>query len=132
MKKIIIVLLTILLMLATRYIHAETISNINIDITVQGQGSIAVVFEAGGKMSKDTRQTIASKVSDVAISVTYSPADIGRSKRPTEVTVDMHINDLHGIIMQMDKAKPVVLVGLCDGGLLITALAQQYPALVKV
>jgi pimeloyl-ACP methyl ester carboxylesterase len=132
MKKIIIVLLTILLMWATRHSNSETINDINLDITVQGQGSTVVVFEAGFGMSKDTWEPIAGEVSRFATTVTYSRAGIGQSQSHAEdATINMHVNDLHDIIKNVAKGKPVVLVGHSYGGMLSTVFAQRYPVLVK-
>lgn len=132
MKKLIIVLLTILLMWATQYSHAETINDINLDITVLGQSSTVVVFEAGFGMSKATWEPIASEVSQFATTVIYSRAGIGQSQSHAEAaTINMHINDLHRIIESVAKGKAVVLVGHSYGGMLSTEFAQRYPALVK-
>jgi pimeloyl-ACP methyl ester carboxylesterase len=132
MKKIIIVLLTILLMWATKHSNSETINDINLDITVQGQGSTVVVFEAGFGMSKDTWEPIAGEVSRFATTVTYSRAGIGQSQSHAEdATINMHVNDLHDIIKNVAKGKPVVLVGHSYGGMLSTVFAQRYPVLVK-
>lgn len=132
MIKLIILPLTLLLTCMSQSSQAKVINDIDLDIAVEGQGNVTVVFEAGFGMSKETWKPVISDIASFATTVRYSRAGIGQSAAHAEpADIETHLADLYSIVVAYSGAKPVIMVGHSYGGLLSATFAQRHPDLVK-
>ena len=95
---------------------------------VQGQGSVAVVFESGfGQGPGVWKQAIAELGADCTC-IAYARAGLGASGsdgRPK--SIEQHLQDLQAVMDALAPQRKVVLVGHSYGGLLASEFARRHP-----
>jgi pimeloyl-ACP methyl ester carboxylesterase len=94
----------------------------------QGEGSPAVVFEAGIAGSLLGWALVQPQVAEFASTASYDRAGLGWSDHcRTPRTVEGMISELTAVLQQAKIPAPYILVGHSFGGLLIRALAHARP-----
>lgn len=97
---------------------------------VLGEGSPAVVFEAGMGASRSSWGLVAPVIAERTTAVVYDRAGLGRSPRdPESRTLERMSDDLADLLGHLD-AGPAVLVAHSYGGPIVRSLAARRPELV--
>jgi len=97
-------------------------------VSVAGNGSPAVVFDAGGGGSLKLWGKVPAEVSRHTKAVSYDRAGNGMSDQAANPRDARHIaTELHAILQNADVAPPYILVGHSLGGLHARVFAAMYP-----
>jgi pimeloyl-ACP methyl ester carboxylesterase len=93
-----------------------------------GQGTPAVIMDAGGNTASDTWDEVQPAVAQFTQVCTYDRAGLGKSDPgPTPTTSLEHVEQLHTLLENMSISSPYVLVGHSFGGMNMRLFASVYP-----
>jgi pimeloyl-ACP methyl ester carboxylesterase len=98
-------------------------------IRIAGEGSPAVVFEAGIAATSLSWELVQPEIAKFTQSVSYDRAWLGWSDRiPQPRGVEQLIHELRTVLDRADVVKPRILVAHSFGGLIAVAYAASYPS----
>ena len=114
------------------YEHAQTLVRLTdgrrVNLLCIGQGSPAVVLEAGGGDDSLTYRILQAHVAHFTRVCSYDRAGMGFSDPSSHPSsAEYVLQDLHELLRQADIPLPIVLVGHSDGGLYISMYASRWP-----
>ena len=108
--------------------RAVDVGGRTLNLYCSGEGSPAIVFEAGGNESGYAWTPLQTKLANVTRACWYDRAGVGWSDPPqsprTSATV---ISDLHEVLSRAGVAPPYVLVGASIGGEYARIYTSRYP-----
>ena len=97
-------------------------------VVESGEGSPAVILEAGIAASSLSWSLVQPEVAKFARVCSYDRAGLGWSDPDREPRqLERSVDDLHSLLAAASVAAPYVLVGHSYGGLLVRAFAARYP-----
>ena len=98
-------------------------------LTCQGQGSPAVVLEAGGKGNSASWSPVLPGIAEFTRVCAYDRAGGGYSSSvPAHESLEAMVHDLHALLDAAGVEGPYVIVGHSLGGRLVRPFADLYPS----
>lgn len=110
--------------LADRFV---TVAGRRLNVITAGEGSPAVVLEAGGGCAADEWTAVQGRVAKVTSTISYDRAGEGRSDSGRSWDVAQWVTDLTQLLATTDVPPPYVLVGHSIGCLVLRMFATFYP-----
>ena len=100
----------------------------NLNLLVGGEGTPAVIFEAGFGSGLVSWSTVQSEIAKVARTVSYDRAGIGNSEPgPKPRAAKQIAAELHTALQTAGVSPPYILVGHSFGGIYVRVFADMYP-----
>ena len=100
----------------------------DLQLLVGGQGSPAVIFEAGFGAGLGSWSKVQKDVAAFAQTVSYDRAGIGQSDQgPKPRSAKQIATELHAALQKVGVKPPYVMVGHSFGGIYIRVFADMYP-----
>lgn len=100
----------------------------SLNLLVGGEGTPAIVFEAGFGAGLASWSTIQSSIAKFARTVSYDRAGIGQSEAGPKPRVAKQIAaELHTALKNAGVGPPYILVGHSFGGIYVRVFADMYP-----
>ena len=99
-----------------------------LNMLIGGEGSIAVIFEAGFGAGLNSWATVQSNTAKFARTVSYDRAGLGQSEAGPKPRAAKQIAvELHAALRKAGIAPPYVFVGHSFGGIYARVFADMYP-----
>ncbi len=112
-------------LLATRKV---AVGEHSLNLLVGGEGTPAIVFEAGFGAGLASWSTIQSTIAKFARTVSYDRAGIGQSEAgPKPRAAKQIAAELHTALQNAGIAPPYIMVGHSFGGIYVRVFADMYP-----
>ena len=98
-----------------------------LEALIKGEGSPAVVFDAGFIRDVNAWRTVQDAVAQHARTLAYERAGLGGSEvGPEPRTAEQIARELHSLLVNAGISSPVILVGHSAGGMFIRVFAAMY------
>lgn len=97
-------------------------------VNIAGEGSPAVIFEAGGSHTSSIWELVQPEVSKMTRTFSYDRAGLGKSdKRNLPNTSLTQVQELHALLKKADVKGPYIFVANSYGAFIVKLFANLYP-----